>query len=167
MLHHKGVCFIKYNKNYLAARENGKTTLLGFLQKSQAQDVCQHLKTFSFDIKPTKRDSYLLHLETNTVLKKPNMRKKLKIEKKELLESLLFTKLNSVDVAFIDDLEQVDDNIYELKSNYDPSIVIDDFLYKPHMENLYDGNKINYNEYLEEMIQFGIDGIDDDDLMSF
>lgn len=167
MLTNKGISFIKYNKSYLAVREKGTTKMVGFLQKSQAHDIVKNMKTMHFEITPTRRDSYMLKLNTEARLQRPLMRKCLKVDQKDIVEAMLFTKLNSIDLVVIDDMITSNSNTYELKSNYASEVFLDDSLYVNHMENVFNGHKIDYAQYVMDLAQAmfdeGIDGDDDED----
>lgn len=150
---------VKYKGNYLGTPES----IFGFIQLKHAKYITRNLSYENMSITKTSPTSYKI--------KPPAIKQKINkhsvgIQPIETSVGQYFANINNINIDIIDTISVVsssppDINIY---TNYkiDSNIDIDDDMRKYHIEMLFDGMKMDYEEEYNNMLILSFLNIMDD-----
>lgn len=139
--------FVQYKKKYLGTSNK----LFAFIKPKHAHLVRTSLKFDFFRIKEGQQDFYIASPSTNP--RKPLNVKELRLRTIDFETGLFYGTINNMEVAIIDDVRQINDDVVKLESNYtvDGDYLGDEILCE-HLQDVYEGKKLDMTDYEEKHI---------------
>jgi hypothetical protein len=122
------ISLIKYKKNYIGCLNNYQRSIVfGFMNNNHAIIVKKFLKYETTIINKIDDQNFIIS-NKNIKLKKPLYRNALYIKQYDYLNTYTYMKLNNIDFKLIDIINQDDNEILKLTSNFKMDFEIDNSL---------------------------------------
>lgn len=160
------IYLLKYKKSFLGKNNQ----VFGFIKSTSAKTVCDKI-LYENNVIVTQqgKNKYRIKCVPTTQERekkfiKPVSKSQLKVISQETTICSFFTSINNINLTLIDDVNVQQDGNIEMHSNFSIENVvpidIDDI--KFHLEQVYNGDKINYTEELHEILLDGFTFWEDD-----